>query len=94
MPDRVAAMTGDLFECLLKPADPNRRRSIYCTRDSHADDVAIALNKLLRALVRRAGPPPADPYAFKCTAAVQGADPLPDFRGAARHHFIARPSNC
>ncbi len=30
-----------------------------------------------------------DCYAFKCTAASSGNDQLPDFRGAARHHFIA-----
>jgi len=30
-----------------------------------------------------------DPYAFKCTASVGGADYIADLRGGSRHHFVA-----
>jgi type I restriction enzyme R subunit len=33
--------------------------------------------------------PRLDPYAFKCTASVGGADYIADLRGASRSHFVA-----
>lgn len=89
LPDRVKAMADDLFDRLLATGGPEQKTIIYCARDSHADDVAIALNNRYARWCAQNGRRPADPYAFKCTAAVQGPDPLPELRGAARHHFVA-----
>jgi type I restriction enzyme R subunit len=89
LPDRVRAMADDLFDRLVATGGPEQKTIIYCARDSHADDVAIALNNRYARSCAENGRRPADPYAFKCTAAVQGPDPLPDLRGAARHHFVA-----
>jgi type I restriction enzyme R subunit len=89
LPDRVAAMTDDLFDRLVATGGPEQKTIVYCARDSHADDVAIALNNRYARWCAETGQRLADPYAFKCTAAVQGPDPLPELRGAARHHFVA-----
>ena len=53
-------------------ADRRRREQktiIFCARDRHADDVAIAMNNLYADWCRAKGRPPPTPYAFKCTAA-------------------------
>ena len=89
LPDRVTAMTDDLFDRLVATGGPEQKTIVYCARDSHADDVAISLNNRYARWCAANGRRPADPYAFKCTAAVQGPDPLPELRGAARHHFVA-----
>jgi type I restriction enzyme, R subunit len=89
LPERVAAMSRDLFEHLIATGGPEQKTIIFCARDRHADDVAIALNNLYAAWCAANGRPRLDPYAFKCTAASGGADYLPDLRGASRHHFIA-----
>ncbi|MBA2719959.1 MAG: DEAD/DEAH box helicase family protein [Chloroflexi bacterium] len=89
LPDRVAAMTADLFDLLLTTGGPEQKTIIFCARDQHADAVAIALNNRYAAWCKENGRKPADPYAFKCTAASHGADYLADLRGASRSHFIA-----
>ena len=68
---------------------PEQKTIVFCARDRHADDVAIALNNLYAQWCAAKGRPRLEPYAFKCTAASGGADYLPDLRGAARHHFVA-----
>ncbi len=89
LPDRVEAMARDLFDHLLATGGPEQKTIVFCARDSHADDVAIAMNNLYADWCRANGRPAAEPYAFKCTAAGFGNDYLPDLRGASRHHFIA-----
>ena len=89
MPERVAAMTKDLFTHLLDTGGPEQKTIIFCTRDRHADDAATAMNNLYADWCSRNNRPRLEPYAFKCTAASGGNDFLPDLRGAARHHFIA-----
>ena len=89
MPDRVQAMADDFFDQLVATGGPEQKTIVYCARDSHADDVAIALNNRYARWCAENGHRLADPYAFTCTAAVQGPDPLPELRGAARHHFVA-----
>jgi type I restriction enzyme R subunit len=89
LPDRVEAMCRDLFEELLATGGPEQKTIVFCARDQHADTVARWLNNLYAAWCRENGRPRGDPYAFKCTASVTGADALPDLRGASRHHFIA-----
>ena len=89
MPDRVAAMTKDLFEHLLATGGPEQKTIIFCRRDLHAGNVANALNNLYATYCKQQGKPPLDDYAFRCTASVGGSQYLADLRGASRSHFIA-----
>ena len=92
LPDRVNAMCLDLFTHLLqsdKERGPHQKTIIFCARDRHADDVAVALNNLYAQWCASKGVTRKDPYAFKCTAASSGNDHLPDFRGSSSSHFIA-----
>ena len=92
LPDRVRGMCKDLFDALLKSGGPEQKTIIFCARDSHADAVATEMNNLYAVWRQQQGDqrgPGADPYAFKCTAAVDGNQQLPDLRNATRHHFIA-----
>ena len=92
LPDRVNAMCLDLFTRLLA-SDPERgplqKTIVFCARDRHADDVAVAMNNLYAQWCATKGVTRRDPYAFKCTAAASGNDALPDLRGSASSHFIA-----
>lgn len=89
LPDRVFTMTQDLFDYLLATGGPEQKTIIFCVRDRHADDVAIAMNNLYNAWCRENGKEVADHYAFKCTAASSGNDYLADLRGASRSYFVA-----
>jgi type I restriction enzyme R subunit len=89
LPDRVLAMTQDLFKYLLETGGPEQKTIIFCVRDRHADDVAIAMNNLYAGWCKENGKTPAQNYAFKCTASVGGASYIADLRGGSRHHFIA-----
>ena len=88
LPDRVKEMCKDIFERLLETGGPLQKTIIFCARDRHADDVAIAMNNLYADWTRANGETPARDYAFKCTAATDGAG-LDDLRGSRTHHFIA-----
>ena len=89
LPERVDAMVGDLFANLLATGGPEQKTIVFCARDSHADAVAIALNNSYAAWCAALGRKPAQPYAFKCTAASEGGQYLADLRGASRSHFVA-----
>lgn len=99
LPDRVKAMCRDLFEQMLAnvihrgpdgtPLGPRQKTIIFCASDNHAAAVAGELNNIFSAYTAARGEERFDPYAFKCTASVGGNDLLPDFRGAARTHFVA-----
>jgi len=89
MPERLDAMTGHLFDRLLEAGGPEQKTIIFCARDRHADDVAAAMNNRYADWCAGNGRPRAEPFAFKCTASVGGAEYIADLRGAARHHFIA-----
>jgi type I restriction enzyme R subunit len=89
LPDRVQKMCADLFENLLATGGPEQKTIIFCQRDAHADRVAAEMNNLYARWAASNGQRPADPYAFKCTAAAGGAGIVPDFKGAERSHFIA-----
>lgn len=89
MPERVAAMTQNLFDRLVETGGPEQKTIVFCARDRHADAVAAAMNNLYAAWCAKHGKARAEPYAFKCTAASGGGEFLPDLRGASRHHFIA-----
>jgi len=89
MPERVAQMSRDLFDYLLASGGSEQKTIIFCARDRHADDVAAAMNNLYADWCAKNGKPRLEPYAFKCTASVGGAQYLADLRAASRHHFIA-----
>jgi len=89
LPERVAAMTRDLFDHFLATGGPEQKTIVFCARDRHADEVAAALNNLYAVWCAAEGRPRLDSYAFKCTAASGGQEYLADLRGASRHHFIA-----
>jgi type I restriction enzyme R subunit len=89
MPDRVQAMCKDLFELLVANASPEQKSIIFCTRDSHADQVAVEMNNLYADWCAAQGKKPLEHYAFKCTAASSGNDQLADLRGSSRSYFIA-----
>ncbi|MBI2304002.1 MAG: DEAD/DEAH box helicase family protein [Chloroflexi bacterium] len=89
LPERVAAMTQDLFNHLLNTGGPEQKTIIFCARDRHADDVAAAMNNLYAQWCVSNGKARLDPYAFKCTASVGGSDYIADLRDGSRHHFVA-----
>ena len=90
LPDRVIAMCADLYSYLLETGGPEQKTIIFCVRDRHADDVAAEMNRLYARWCTEQGSKPVEPYAFKCTASVDGANRfLPDLRGDSRSHFVA-----
>ena len=89
IPDRVAAMAQDFFNHLLATGGPEQKTIIFCRRDRHADDVAIAMNNLYARWCNDNNKPRLENYAFKCTASVGGSQYLADLRGASRSHFVA-----
>jgi type I restriction enzyme, R subunit len=89
LPDRVQAMSQDLFNYFLETGGPEQKTIIFCVRDIHADEVAAALNTLYAQWCAAQGKPRLEPFAFKCTAASGGSQYLADLRGASRSHFIA-----
>ena len=89
LPDRVLAMSNDLFKYLLETGGPEQKTIIFCARDRHADDIAVSMNNLYSAWCTANKKQRLESYAFKCTAASSGNDQLPDLRASSRSHFIA-----
>lgn len=89
LPDRVLAMCQDLFNYLLETGGPEQKTIIFCARDLHAAEVAVAMNNLYAQWCRDNDKERLEYYAFRCTAASSGNDQLPDFRASSRSHFIA-----
>jgi type I restriction enzyme, R subunit len=89
IPERVRVMAEDFFHYLLATGGPHQKTIVFCVRDHHADEVAIALNNLYVAWCRNQGVRPLQDYAFKCTAEAGGSKLIPLFKDAPRSHFIA-----
>jgi type I restriction enzyme R subunit len=89
IPERVHAMCADLFAHLVASGGPEQKTIVFCARDQHADRVAAELNNLYAAWCSQTGCKRAEPYAFKCTASVGGAQYIADLKGASRSHFVA-----
>lgn len=89
LPDRVKMMCQDLFDMLLETGDALQKTIVFCTRDTHADAVAAEMNNLYADWCSSNGRQRLEPYAFKCTAAVDGSQYIADLRGSMRSHFIA-----
>jgi type I restriction enzyme R subunit len=90
LPDLVRAMCEDFFTLLCERGDPHQKTIIFCARDSHADDVATALNNSYARWCAENGIARRDEYAFKLTSAAHRPDDLlRELRGAGRSHYIA-----
>ncbi|MGB8510128.1 MAG: DEAD/DEAH box helicase family protein [Pyrinomonadaceae bacterium] len=90
LPDRVKALSEDLFNQLLENGGtPEQKTIIFCASDAHAQDIANALGNLYSEWCGRESRNIKDHYAFKCTSRSSGNDFLPDFRGSNNSHFIA-----
>ena len=91
--DRVKAMCEDFFQLLLDTGGPLQKSIIFCARDTHANQVMIALSNIYENWCRQTRRTPKEDYAFQCTGNPDlrpGADKLiPDFRGSKHSHFIA-----
>jgi type I restriction enzyme, R subunit len=89
IPERTQRMADDLFANLVATGDPEQKTIIFCARDTHADEVAAAMNNAYARWCSETGERRVEPYAFKCTRTAGGSAMIPDFKGAARSHFIA-----
>lgn len=91
--DRVKAMCEDLFQHLLETGGPHQKTIIFCARDTHANQVMIAMNNIYEKWCRDNHRTHKEWYAFQCTGNPDlrpSADKLiPDFRGSKNSHFIA-----
>jgi type I restriction enzyme R subunit len=91
--DRVKAMSEDLFQHFLDTGGPHQKTIIFCARDTHANQIMIALNNIYEKWCRDNKRVPKEWYAFQCTGNPDlrpSADKLiPDFRGSKSSHFIA-----
>lgn len=85
---RTPAMCEDLFKLLCEHGGPEQKVIIFCTRDAHADRVAMHMNNLYRTWCAANGRECKDDYAFKCTA-TGGADKIETMRGSGARAFIA-----
>lgn len=85
---RTPKMCEDLFQLLCDNGGPEQKVIIFCTRDLHADRVAMQMNNLYARWCKENGKPRKDDYAFKCTAAG-GADKIEIMRGSGERAFIA-----
>jgi type I restriction enzyme R subunit len=88
LPERIAAMCGDLFERLCEHGGPEQKVIIFCARDVHADRVALQMQRLYAAWCQAQGCTPKDHYAFKCTA-EGGSELIEQMRGSGERCFIA-----
>lgn len=85
---RTPAMCRDLFTLLCENGGPEQKVIIFCTRDLHADRVAMHMNNLYAAWCKANGRERKDDYAFKCTGAG-GGDKIETMRGSGERAFIA-----
>jgi type I restriction enzyme R subunit len=87
---RTPAMCADLFKLLCENGGPEQKVIIFCTREIHADRVAMQMNNLYAKWCRDGGHEPKDHYAFKCMGGVNnGADMIEPMRGSGERAFIA-----
>ncbi len=85
---RTPRMCEDLFKLLCENGGPEQKVIIFCTRDLHADRVAMQMNNLYAAWCKQNNRPRKDDYAFKCTASG-GSDKIEIMRGSGERAFIA-----
>lgn len=88
LPKRIAAMCKDLFRRLCEYGGPEQKVIIFCTRDLHADRVAMEMQRLYAQWCKEKNITPKEHYAFKCTA-TGGGDLIETMRGSGERCFIA-----
>jgi type I restriction enzyme R subunit len=87
---RTPAMCADLFQLLCENGGPEQKVIIFCTREIHADRVAMQMNNLYVRWCRENQRDPKDHYAFKCMGGVNsGADMIEPMRGSGERAFVA-----
>ncbi|MDD2601082.1 MAG: DEAD/DEAH box helicase family protein, partial [Kiritimatiellae bacterium] len=87
---RTPAMCEDLFQQLCLNGGPEQKVIIFCTREIHADRVAMRMNNLYTKWCTKHGKEQTDLYAFKCMGgANKGADFIEPMRGSGSRAFIA-----
>lgn len=87
---RTPAMCKDLFEQLCQNGGPEQKVIIFCTREIHADRVAMQMNNLYTAWCKQQGTSPKEHYAFKCMGGKNnGSDMIEPMRGSGERAFIA-----
>lgn len=87
---RTPAMCKDLFSQLCQNGGPEQKVIIFCTREIHADRVAMQMNNLYASWCKERGKTPKDHYAFKCMGGKNnGADMIQPMRGSSERAFIA-----
>jgi type I restriction enzyme R subunit len=87
---RAPAMCTDLFKQLCQNGGPEQKVIIFCTREIHADRVAMQMNNLYVAWCIEKGQTPKDHYAFKCMGGSNnGSDMIEPMRGSGERAFIA-----
>jgi type I restriction enzyme R subunit len=87
---RTPKMCEDLFQLLCENGGPEQKVIIFCTREIHADRVAMHMNNLYTQWCREHNQVPKEHYAFKCMGGPNnGADMIEPMRGSGERAFIA-----
>jgi type I restriction enzyme R subunit len=87
---RTPAMCADLFNLLCENGGPEQKVIIFCTREIHADRVAMQMNNLYVKWCKETGHEPKDHYAFKCMGGPNnGSEMIKPMRGSGERAFIA-----
>lgn len=87
---RTPSMCEDLFKLLCQNGGPEQKVIIFCTREIHADRVAMHMNNLYTRWCQKHNQTPKDHYAFKCMGGPNnGADMIEPMRGSGERAFIA-----
>lgn len=87
---RTPAMCEDLFRLLCANGGPEQKVIVFCTREIHADRVAMRMNNLYARWCKEKGQTLKDHYAFKCMGGPNnGADMIEPMRGSGERAFIA-----
>jgi len=90
LPERIQAMCADLFAQVCQNGGPEQKVIVFCTREIHADRVAMQLNNLYINWCRERNQTPKEHYAFKCMGGKNmGADMIEPMRGSGQRAFIA-----
>lgn len=87
---RTPVMCADLFKLLCENGGPEQKVIIFCTRELHADRVAMQMNNLYAKWCNETGQERKEHYAFKCMGGVNnGADMIEPLRGSGERAFVA-----
>ena len=87
---RTPVMCADLFKLLCENGGPEQKVIIFCTRELHADRVAMQMNNLYAQWCKDNGREIKENYAFKCMGgANNGAEMVEPMRGSGERAFVA-----